>query len=145
MPHTYSVSDPEDVDFHTRKACHLAYGNSKRYLMFAFSSLLKDEEKVDFSIGHPGSTLTNISNHYPSWLFPILKPFLKLFFMKPQTACRGILLALCCPMETLTWAGPRYFGIWGNPRVSRLSTCSETEMEQISASAESVYKQMLSF
>ena len=34
IAHTYSPSDPCDVDFHTRTHCHLTYGNSKRYLMF---------------------------------------------------------------------------------------------------------------
>lgn len=143
IAHTYAPTDPEDMDFHTRRQCHLAYGNSKRFLMYAFSELLKDEPAVSFSIGHPGITLTNISNHYPAWLFPLVRPFLKLFFMKPETASRGILYALAHDLPHLSWVGPRYFGIWGNPGVKALSTCSSEERQRIFDSAEEMDRKLL--
>ena len=143
IAHTYSLSDPEDPDFHTRQQCHLAYGNSKRYLMYAFSALFQDETSVSFSIGHPGITLTNISNHYPAWLFPLIRPFLKCFFMKPETAARGILYALSHDLPNLSWAGPEYFHIWGSPGVKFLSTCSPEERQRIFKTAEAIYEKLL--
>lgn len=144
IAHNYSETDPEDPDFSTRKQSPLVYGNSKRYLMFAFSKLLKDNPHVDFSIGHPGITLTNISNHYPSWLYPLIRPFLKVFFMNPERASRGILYGVCRKMENLSWAGPRLFNIWGSPSVKKLTTCSCLEQQHIFESAEKIYQQMLS-
>lgn len=143
IAHTYAKSDPGDPDFHKRKGCALPYGNSKRYLMFAFSELMKHEKDVSFSMGHPGITLTNISDHYPPGIFPLIRPFLKLFFLKPETASRGILYALCHPMAPLTWAGPRFFGIWGNPAVKSLDTCPEQEQKQIFSAAEELYRKLL--
>lgn len=143
IAHRYSQTDPEDLDFHTRKSCPLPYGNSKRYLMYAFWALLKNETEVTFAIGHPGITLTNISNHYPAWVFPLIRPFLKLLFMKPETASRGILFALCHPMEYLTWIGPKYCSTWGNPSVRLLKACSSHEIERIFSSAEDMYRNLL--
>ena len=143
IAHTYAQTDPEDMDFHTRKACPLLYGNSKRYLMYAFGELMKEETEVTFSIGHPGITLTNISNHYPPFFFPLIRPFLKLFFMKPQTASRGILYAVCHKLPYLTWTGPKYLKIWGNPTVSTLKACSSQEIKSIFSSAETMYQDLL--
>ena len=142
IAHRYSPSDPADPDFSTRQHCHLVYGNSKRYLMFAFGELLKDNPKVEFSIGHPGISLTNISNHYPDWLYPLIRPFLKIFFMKPEKACRGILYGVCRKMDYLTWAGPRFFDVWGNPGIRKLTGCPEQERQQIWESAEKIYQVM---
>ena len=143
IAHTYASSDPEDMDFHLRRACSLVYGNSKRYLMYAFSELMKEETQVSFSVGHPGIALTNISNHYPSWLYPFIRPFLKAFFMRPETACRGILYGICHQMQPFTWAGPRYFNIWGSPSVKSLCTVSSAESRQMFLSAENMYQNLL--
>ena len=142
IAHTYSASDPNDMDFSARKACHLAYGNSKRYLMYAFSQLLKEETQVSFSIGHPGISLTNISNHYPAWLFPLIRPFLKFFFMKPETACRSILYAVCHEIPYSSWVGPRFLDLWGNPRIRPLRTVSSSERRQMFFSAEDMYNRL---
>ena len=139
IAHTYSLTDPADPDFHSRNHCHLIYGNSKRYLMFALGELLQNESQVSFSIGHPGITVTNISNHYPDWLYAILKWPMKILFMKPRKACRGILTAVSRNLPEGTWAGPRYFCIWGNPAVKRIGTCPEAEQQQIFRSAEKIY------
>ena len=143
IAHTYAKSDPDDPDFHKQKGCALPYGNSKRYLMFAFSELMAKEKEVTFSIGHPGITLTNISDHYPPGIFPLVRPFLKLFFLKPETASRGILYAVCHSLMPLSWAGPGYFGIWGNPGIKPLSTCEEAEQKQIFKTAEELYQKLL--
>ena len=92
IAHTYSESRPDSPDFGDCPHCHLVYGNSKRYLMFAMWELFKKETDAEFSIGHPGITLTNISNHYPRWLYPLIRPFLKVFFMSPRQASCSILV-----------------------------------------------------
>ena len=139
---SYAKSDPEDPDFSSRSACHLCYGNSKRYLMYAFSQLFQGETAAEFSIGHPGITLTNISNHYPAWLYPLIRPFLKLFFMKPRTACRSILYAVTYSTGPGCWAGPRFFHIWGAPSVQPLTCCSREEQLQIFDTAEAIFQKL---
>lgn len=138
----YSGFDPSDPDFSRRDSCQLVYGNSKRFLMYAFARLFENHPEVDFAMGHPGISYTNISDHYPRWLTPIIKPCLKLFFMKPQKACRGILLALCRPVDPGFWSGPRYFSIWGNPAVRKLRGCKKEEQEQIFSAAEQIVRKM---
>ena len=43
IAHNYSKTDPEDVDFRTRKAASKVYGNAKRYLMYSILTLAKCE------------------------------------------------------------------------------------------------------
>lgn len=84
VAHTYAPTDPQDPDFSTRTHCHLVYGNSKRYLMFAFSRLLEHWPEVDFAIAHPGITVTNITAHYPKALYALIKYPMKLIFPRPK-------------------------------------------------------------
>ena len=143
IAHTYSRTDAQDPDFRMRKPCHLPYGNSKRYLMYAFSGLFREETQAGLSIVHPGVTLTNISNHYPAWLYPLIRPFLKCFFMKPETAARSILWGICHTVGPFYWAGPGIFHIWGNPRREALKTCSPEEQQRIFSTAEAMYRDLL--
>lgn len=138
IAHNYSQTDPKDLDFSFRNACSLVYGNSKRYLMFAFSELMRDSG-VEFAIAHPGITLTNISAHYPKLIFAIIKHPMKVIFMKPAKAARSIILAMFASVPNLSWIGPKYFNIWGNPSVKKLTTCSAPEQSRIFAAAESIY------
>ena len=110
--------------------------------MFALSELLKDRPGVGLSLGHPGITVTNISAHYPKPVWALLRLPMKLIFMNNRKAVRGILLGLGRPLPPLHWIGPRFFGIWGNPAVKKLDTCSPAERQQIFRSAENIYKSM---
>ena len=132
IAHRYSRTDPEDMDFRSRKHCHLIYGNSKRYLMYGLWALGRQEPLVGFSVGHPGVTVTGISDHYPPWLYRLIKGPMQLIFMKPQKACRGILLALSRDLPTQCWAGPRYFDTWGNPCIRQVHTADSREQQEIS-------------
>lgn len=143
IAHTYSKSDSQDLDFATRTGSSLIYGNSKRYLMFAMGELLKDHPQVEFAIAHPGITFTGITDHYPKVIFAIIKHPMKVIFMKPSGAARGMVLAVCSKVPYLHWAGPRFFNIWGNPSVKLLRTCDLQERQRIFRDAEKMYQKLL--
>ena len=143
IAHTYSRSDPRDPDFSTRTGSSLIYGNSKRYLMFAMGELFKDHPQVEFAIAHPGITFTGITDHYPKVIFAIIKHPMKVIFMKPATAARGMILAVCRKIPYLHWAGPKLFDIWGNPSVKLLRTCDPRERQRIFRDAEKMYQKLL--
>ena len=90
IAHNYAKTDVSDVDFSRRKASNLVYGNSKRYIMFSHYGLFENETKVQLSVVHPGITFTNITAHYPRWLFFIIKHPMKIIFMKPKKAVLSI-------------------------------------------------------
>ena len=140
---SYSLSDPGDPDFHTRSRCHLVYGNSKRYLMFAFSRLMARWPQVDFAIAHPGITVTAITAHYPKPLYALIRYPMKIIFMHPPAAARGMLRAICQPVPPGFWMGPRFFRVWGNPAVSPLPRCNRAEQQAMDAQAQRLYAEMM--
>ena len=142
IAHTYSKTDPEDMDFSRRRGSSLVYGNSKRYLMFALSELMKQHPGVRFSIAHPGISFTNITAHYPKYLFAIIKYPMKVIFMKPAVAVRSLVLGLCHPAGCDRWIGPKLFNIWGNPSVKKLTTCPPEERQRIFETAEALLQKL---
>ena len=144
IAHRYSSIDPEDPDFRQRTHSPLIYGNSKRYLMFATEALMAEHPDAQLAICHPGITLTNISNHYPAWLYPLIKPFLFLLFAPPKRACRSILYGLTHEIPAGSWVGPGLFDIWGNPKIRRLTGCSAEEQAEISRLSRKMYQALLS-
>lgn len=142
IAHNYSETDFGDIDFHTRKPASKVYGNAKRYLMFSLYELFKNEYKVILSVTHPGITFTNITAHYPKLIFAVIKHPMKVIFMKPKTAALSVLKGVFEKTEYHEWIGPRFFGIWGYPKKSKLHTCSQAESRKISKSAEGLYKQI---
>ena len=141
IAHNYSKSDPKDVDFSTRKAASLVYGNSKRYLMFALMGLLRGSG-VEFAIGHPGITFTNITAHYPKLVFAVIRHPMKVIFMKPAAAARSIIRAVFEPVPDQYWIGPAILNIWGRPRTRRLHTCSAAEQARICSDAEAIWQNL---
>lgn len=142
IAHTYSKTDPEDIDFSGRKKIHLVYGNSKRYLMFALAELMNRNRDVELSIVHPGITVTNITAHYPKLIYAVIKNPMKIIFMKPAKAARSIVSGIFEQVPYLHWIGPKYFNVWGNPSVKKLNSCTEQERERIFYAAESIYKEI---
>lgn len=142
VAHKNAPTDPEDLDFSSRTQYPLVYGNSKRYLMFAFHALREDWPQVRFSIAHPGITLTNISQHHAPWVWPLIKGPMKLLFPSRKKAVRSVLFAMTHPVPTLHWAGPRYFDIWGDPAVKALFTCPEQERRDIADRSERLYRRL---
>ncbi len=144
IAHNYAHTDPEDVDFSKRKAVHLAYGNSKRYLMFALWELMEQQTGVRLTIAHPGLTVTNMTAHFPKALYAVMKGPMTVLFMKPQKACRGIIRGIFEDVPYLSWIGPGIFHVWGNPVIRKVTTCRESERKQIAAAAEKIYDRLLS-
>ena len=142
LAHNYRRSDPADPALSENPHCSLVYGNTKRYLMFAFAELLKGWPQVDFAIAHPGVSFTHMSNHYPGWLYPLLRPFLKALLLPPETAVRGMLLALGTEVPQGFWIGPPVLNTWGNPARKPLKTCSAQEQRTIYETAERIYGRM---
>ena len=142
IAHNYSKTDPKDIDFSTRTRSSLVYGNSKRYLMFALSELIKENPDVQLSIVHPGITFTNITAHYPKLIFAVIKHPMKVIFMKTDKAALSIIKGLFEKVPYSFWIGPRIFDVWGKPAVKELKTANQAERQRIYKTAEEIYKQI---
>lgn len=142
IAHRYSVTDANDIDFSLRKQASLVYGNAKRYLMFALDELFKHEEKVSFSIVHPGITFTNITAHYPKLIFAIIKHPMKVIFMKPKKAALCVIKGIANPSGSGYWIGPRLFDVWGSPKKKKLNSCTSNEQERIYEIAKIIYSKI---
>ncbi len=143
IAHNYSKSDANNPDFKGVKASSKAYGNAKRYLIFSLYELFKKEKNVTLAVTHPGITFTNITAHYPKFIFAIIKNPMKIIFMKPQKAALSILYGIFNGTEYHTWIGPRIFNIWGFPKKQNLNTCSIIESGQIKKTADAALKKYI--
>lgn len=115
IAHRYSKTDPTDIDFSGRTAASKVYGNAKRCFMLALYELFKWEKDVSLSVVHPGITFTNITAHYPKWLFAIIKHPMKVIFMRPATAALSIVKGVFTPCAYREWIGPAWLDVWGLP------------------------------
>ncbi|MBQ9964139.1 MAG: SDR family NAD(P)-dependent oxidoreductase [Clostridia bacterium] len=143
IAHRYSKTDPNDVDFATRRASSLVYGNAKRRLMFALYELFREETNASLAVCHPGITLTNITSHYPKWIFALIKYPMKVIFMSPRTAALSILQGCTEPCRYHEWIGPRWFDIWGLPKKRQLRSCTDAECHVIYEAMEQQIKEPL--
>ena len=134
----YSHADPTDIDFSTRRSAAKVYGNAKRYLMYALDELFSRETDTTLSIVHPGITFTNITAHYPKWLFAIIKYPMKVIFMPPRRAALSLLSGVFWPVGRGEWSGPWLFSVWGLPVRRRLRGCPPEERQQIFSAAEQI-------
>lgn len=144
IAHTYSKTDPNDVDFATRKPVSLVYGNAKRYLMFSMFQLSREQPQLKLAVVHPGITVTNITAHYPKLLYTIIKYPMKLIFMSPKNAALNIIEGFFHTPHFCHWIGPRFFNLWGLPAIKKLKTCSQEEILQISQKAKEIYLKLIS-
>lgn len=135
IAHNYSKIDLIDIDFKNRKKASLVYGNAKRYLTYSLLAL----SDGDVVIAHPGITFTGITNHYPPLIFALIKHPMKLIFMKPKKAALSILYATFADCAKGEWIGPSLFDVWGMPKVKKLRTADEVEIQNITRIAEEIY------
>lgn len=135
IAHTYSKTDQNDVDFSTRRASSKVYGNAKRRLMLAEYERFACADGVSLSVVHPGITFTNITAHYPKWIFAIIKHPMKVLFMPPKKAALCIVKGVFEECGYGEWIGPRLFNVWGLPSKTYLRTFTKRE-------AQTVYKDM---
>ena len=140
IAHNYSVTDADDVDFRTRKKASLVYGNAKRYLMYALHELFRDEREATLAVAHPGITFTNITAHYPPLLFALIKHPMKVIFMSPRRAALSIVRGVFEMSPYRTWIGPVLLDVWGLPRVKKLRTAKDEEIERIDRVAREIYR-----
>lgn len=141
IAHRYAKADPTDIDFSTRSRASLVYGNAKRYVMFSLYELFRSETKATLSVCHPGITLTNITAHYPKWIFALIKHPMKVVFMSPRKAALSIFLGCVQPCCYHEWIGPRLLDVWGMPQKSKLRSCAPAECEHIYRTMEESIKQ----
>ena len=134
----YSKTDMDDVDFSTRTRASLCYGNAKRFLTFALYGLF--DGGAGLSVVHPGITLTGITDHYPKWIYAIIKRPMKVIFMPPKRACLSILRGLFEDCGKNEWIGPRFFNVWGLPKKRRLRKISAVEAEAICRKSEEIIR-----
>ncbi len=139
IAHNYSKTDSQSIDFADRKQASKVYGNAKRYLMFSMYELFSEETDVSVSVTHPGITFTGITAHYPKLIFALIKHPMKIIFMKPRKACLSILKGVFEPCGESEWIGPRFFGIWGKPKKTKLKTVSSEERRFIGEIAQSIF------
>ncbi|MBE6810595.1 MAG: SDR family NAD(P)-dependent oxidoreductase [Ruminococcaceae bacterium] len=129
IAHNYSKIDINDIDFSSRNAASKVYGNAKRFLTYSLFEHFYNDETL--SIVHPGITFTNITNHYPKLIFAIIKYPMKIIFMKPKKAALCVLYGLFCGCRCNEWIGPKYFNIWGLPKLKKLNTATQDEIINI--------------
>lgn len=127
IAHNYSKINPADPDFATQKAASKVYGNAKRHLMLALYEQFTGVKGVTLSAVHPGIAFTNITNHYPKWLFCIIKHPMKVIFMHPRRAALSVLRGVFEPTAYGQWIGPWLFDVWGLPRKRKLHTFTREE------------------
>ncbi len=142
IAYRFSQTDPKDRDFSGRSSRKQIYGNSKRYLMFSLMELLREHPDVSLAIAHPEICFTGITSHYPRALLVFVRCGMKLIFMHPSRACRGIVRGMFDRVPDLHWLGPGWFDIWGNPAVKKLKSCPEAERRRVFADAEQIYRQI---
>lgn len=140
IAHNYSRADFERVDRADTPSCEIRYGNAKRFLMFSLYELFRNEKQVSLSVVHPGITLTNITAHYPKWLFALIKYPMKVIFMSPRKAVDSLVRGVFDTCDYHEWIGPRLFDIWGSPHKRRLKTCGEEESRRIGEYADRLWQ-----
>ncbi len=129
IAHNYSKIDINDIDFSSRNAASKVYGNAKRFLTYSLFEFFNGDNTL--SVVHPGITFTNITNHYPKLIFAIIKYPMKIIFMKPKKAALCVLYGLFCGCRCNEWIGPKYFNIWGLPKLKKLNTATQDEIINI--------------
>lgn len=139
IAHNYSKIDINDVDFSTRTAASKVYGNAKRFLTFSLFGLFNGDKTL--SIVHPGITFTNITNHYPKFIFMLIKHPMKIIFMKPKKAALSVILGIYNGCRQNEWIGPKFFNIWGLPKKQKINTATKFECDTICEITPKIYKE----
>ena len=142
IAHRYGKLNAVDFCFKNVKSNAKTYGNAKRFLMCSLYELFKNESQVTLSVCHPGITFTGITNHYPKLIFAVIKHPMKVIFMPPKKAVLCMVKALFCATEYHTWITPRFFDIWGSPKIKRLGGISKAESQQIFKISERLFSEI---
>ena len=139
IAHNYSKLDENDIDFKTRQKASLVYGNSKRFLTYSLHGLFENEKQVGLSVTHPGIAFTNITAHYPKLIFAIIKYPMKLIFHSTKMAALSVVYGVFNITKYNYWIGPKYFNVWGMPRLKPINTATRDEVDKIFNIAENIF------
>jgi NAD(P)-dependent dehydrogenase (short-subunit alcohol dehydrogenase family) len=139
IAYNYSSIDESDIDFSTRKKHSKVYGNAKRFLTFSLHELLKSSN-VEFSVVHPGVTLTPMTNHYPKFINGIVKLAIKIFFPSVKKASLSLVWGVFVKTNYHYWIGPKTLNVWGFPKVRIMKNISNEESGKIFKIAENIYE-----
>ena len=140
IAHNYSKIDEKDIDFSTRKKHSKVYGNAKRFLSFSLMRLCKNMN-VNFSLVHPGVTLTEMTNHYLKTINWLIKIFIGLFCPNTVKACLSLIKGVFENTSPQHWLGPGVLNVWGKPKEKKLK-CSKDECDKIFKIAENIYENL---
>ena len=56
---------------------------------------------------------------------------MKIIFMKPKKAALCVLYGLFYGCKHSEWIGPKYFNIWGLPKIKKINTATQDEIINI--------------
>ena len=140
IAYNYSKLNEDDIDFSKCVSCGKVYGNSKRFLTASLYEMIKDVPEVDLSIVHPGIAFTNITSHYPKWVFKLIKYPMKVIFPKPKKAALSIIKGVYDECLYYEWIGPKYFDVWGYPHKRKINKISKIESNNINQISCDIYK-----
>lgn len=124
--------DPKDAE-RRRGGDAAAYGNAKRCLMFSLWRLTAG--RGGLSVVHPGISPTGITSGYPPFVRAIIKYPMRLVFMSPKKAARCVLEGVFASTDEGEWIGPRFFGVWGAPRRSKVGGYTPEEADTVISAA----------
>lgn len=139
IAYEYAKFNPCDPEYLMCKKPNKIYGNSKRCLIYSMFELFKNEKSVKLSIVQPGVTPTNITRHFPKFVRGIIKLPMKMVFNSPKKSSLCVIKGLFEDLNYNEWIGPKYFGVWGEPKKSSLKQISNEEILQIFQDAEENY------
>ena len=139
IAYNYSCLNEEDIDFKKVKKDSLAYGNSKRFLMYSLFELFKEEKDIELSIVHPGITYTNITSHFPKFIYFFIKYGMRFVFISNKKAVLNMIYGVFNKCDYGYWIGPKYFNIWGYPKYKRLKKYDINESEKMYKISEEIY------
>lgn len=127
IAHKFTKINKNDIELLNCKNAEKVYGNAKRIFMFSLYELFQNEREASLSIVHPGITYTNLMANYPKWLSVIIKYPMKIIFMSPKEASLSVIKGIFYKCNSYEWIGPRVFGIWGKPKISKLKRADNKE------------------
>lgn len=139
IAYEYAKFNPCDPEYLMCKKPNKIYGNSKRCLIYSMFELFKNEKSVKLGIVQPGVTPTNITRHFPKFVRGIIKLPMKMVFNSPKKSSLCVIKGLFEDLNYNEWIGPKYFGVWGEPKKSSLKQISNEEILQIFQDAEENY------
>ena len=97
------------------KKWHLIYRNTKLLEFLLFDKL--KNEGLDIRYAHPGLTHSKLSLSLHS---PLVSFFIKHFTISNDKAVKPIIMALDYNYNGQYWLCPKFFGIYGNPKLEKI-------------------------